>query len=125
MHHKLIKHFDFDAAHRLECHSGKCYNLHGHTWKGSVTIIKKDYTCTQEQPMIMDFKDVACRIKKVTDLLDHQNLNKVLCVGNTTAEFIAKYLFHRFAQEFVNDSRIDVVSVTLYESDGSGITYEK
>jgi 6-pyruvoyltetrahydropterin/6-carboxytetrahydropterin synthase len=67
--------FEFDAAHRLPLHDGKCRRLHGHRYKVEVTvrgsIVLDD---GPEHGMVMDFAriDVAC--DKIKDRLDHRTM---------------------------------------------------
>jgi len=35
---KVGKYFSWDMAHRLIHHNGKCYNIHGHTYKTYIEI---------------------------------------------------------------------------------------
>ena len=35
---KIAKEFNFDMAHMLDGHDGKCKNLHGHTYKLQVEV---------------------------------------------------------------------------------------
>ena len=57
----------FDSAHRLMHHRGKCFNIHGHTYKLRVSI-----SCTNPfNNMIMDFYTLKNFIKDYTDKFDH------------------------------------------------------
>ncbi|KXH69800.1 MAG: hypothetical protein AM326_01635 [Candidatus Thorarchaeota archaeon SMTZ-45] len=79
--------FHFEAAHRLPRHTGKCKDLHGHSYKLEVTV--EGEPCRQEARsdwgMIMDFTDFKNIVREVVlDLHDHQDLNNIY--PNPTAE---------------------------------------
>ncbi len=67
----LTKTFTFDMAHRLSFHKGKCWNLHGHTYKLEVTVGGD----ADENGMVIDFNDMKniC-MEKVVDVLDHSTV---------------------------------------------------
>lgn len=56
----------FDAAHMLPKHEGKCWNLHGHTWRVEFDI-QLDSLASADDGMILDFGS----IKEIVDKLDH------------------------------------------------------
>ena len=65
---EITKIFTFDMAHRLSFHEGKCWNLHGHTYKLEVTVNGD----ADENGMVIDFNDLKKIIKdKVVNVLDH------------------------------------------------------
>jgi 6-pyruvoyltetrahydropterin/6-carboxytetrahydropterin synthase len=67
----VTKQFTFDAAHRLSDYSGKCYQLHGHTYKLELTVSGK----VKENGMVIDFKDIKEIYKNVIEpKFDHQTI---------------------------------------------------
>lgn len=52
---KITKEITFDSAHMLSDYSGKCNNLHGHTYKLQVTL---DAEVSQKTNMILDFNEL-------------------------------------------------------------------
>lgn len=60
----IYKKCKFDAAHRLLHHSGKCKNLHGHTWIVEIWIIGQ----RDETGLIEDFGKIS---KYIEDTYDH------------------------------------------------------
>lgn len=41
--YSLSKNFRFESAHRLgKGYEGKCRNIHGHSWNGSIKVKVKD-----------------------------------------------------------------------------------
>lgn len=71
---RVTKVFTFDMAHALHGYDGLCKNIHGHTYRLSVTLIGK--TIQEEghakQGMVIDFSDFKKIVKeKVVDVFDH------------------------------------------------------
>ena len=48
--------FRFEAAHRLPLHPGKCFNLHGHSYRFSLTL---DLPVDAETGMTIDFAEIG------------------------------------------------------------------
>ena len=117
--YELEKKFRFEMAHRLSHgYDGKCANIHGHSWNGSLFIQHKNHEI-DEFGMLLDYGDIKKLITEIEDTFDHKlvisthdpmklglmNLgvvNKrvggvVLMEGNPTSENIAKEIF-RMAQ---------------------------
>lgn len=74
MHLTVTKQFEFDTAHRLPHHSGKCRNVHGHRYVLDVTLsgpLKPDQGLSSEG-MIIDFADFKQFVKEaLVDRWDH------------------------------------------------------
>lgn len=65
----VTKIFHFDAAHRLYNYKGKCYNLHGHTWKVEVTLASMGLN---KSDMVVDFGVIEEEVGKLLDeTFDH------------------------------------------------------
>lgn len=60
----ITKTLTFDSAHMLSNYEGKCANLHGHTYRVTVSIDAEPETSSH---MVMDYNEV----KKVFDAVDH------------------------------------------------------
>lgn len=90
----ICKRFEFEAAHRLPLHKGKCKNYHGHSYKLEVCIqgmTKPYYGVHQdnsETGMVMDFGKLKNIVNElIINKLDHTLLNEVEELGGeTTAE---------------------------------------
>lgn len=71
---RVTKVFTFDMAHALFGYDGPCKNIHGHTYKLSVTLIGTQIQ-DDENPkngMVIDFTDFKRIIKTyVIDVFDH------------------------------------------------------
>ena len=71
---RVTKQFTFDMAHALYGHDGLCKNIHGHTYKLSVTLAGKviDKTGAPKDGMVMDFGDFKSIVhKQIISVYDH------------------------------------------------------
>ncbi|MHB8380620.1 MAG: 6-carboxytetrahydropterin synthase QueD [Acidimicrobiales bacterium] len=97
--------FEFDAAHFLAWHPGKCARLHGHTYKLEVSIKGQ----LREEGVVLDFDELARLVQElVLDRLDHTLLNDI--VDNPTSERIAIFIF-----ELLQPISPEVSSIKLWE----------
>jgi 6-pyruvoyltetrahydropterin/6-carboxytetrahydropterin synthase len=74
MNIRLTKEFHFEMAHALFEHDGPCKNIHGHSYKLSVTIIGNPINDTNSPKlgMVADFADLKKIVgETVIQLLDH------------------------------------------------------
>ena len=81
------KRFYFDAAHNLPGHSGKCKNIHGHTYTLDVEVFGQIDTETR---MLMDLHKLDEIVTEVLNIFDHKDLN--LLTDFTTCENLARIL---------------------------------
>jgi len=74
---QVSKKVQFDLAHRLTYHEGKCWNLHGHTYTVEV-VLEGDIVQVKKDPavgMVMDFKQVKEILNKViVEPYDHSTM---------------------------------------------------
>ena len=71
---KLSVEFNFDAAHRILGHGGKCAWLHGHTYRLGVTV---EARVLDRLGMVMDFDDLKTLVEKhLLERWDHATLLK-------------------------------------------------
>ncbi len=71
---RITKQFNFETGHALYGYDGKCKNVHGHSYKLSVTVIGKPITDTKnvKYGMVIDFSDLKKIVKEeIVDLFDH------------------------------------------------------
>lgn len=71
---RVTKQFDFEMAHALDGHDGKCHNIHGHTYGLNVTFIGApiDEPGSPKDGMVIDFSDIKKIVKvNVVDVFDH------------------------------------------------------
>lgn len=69
MSYVLRKTFRFESAHRLaKNYQGKCSNIHGHSWNGSIAV-----RCEKldDRDMALDYGEMKIFVKKLEDYLDH------------------------------------------------------
>jgi len=112
---------DFAAAHALRDYPGDCRRLHGHNWKLEVEVVSSELDALG---MVIDFKAIKQAARRVTDELDHRFLNEVPPFDqlNPTAENMAAYLYRRLSEE-LNDGRVRVHAVTLWETERACVRY--
>lgn len=65
---------EFDAAHRLPLHDGKCRRLHGHSYKVDVTVEGPLAPDGAKRGMVLDFKDLDALIKEIVGHWDHRTI---------------------------------------------------
>ena len=71
---RVTKVFTFDMAHALFGYDGPCKNIHGHTYRLSVTLIGEQVQeeNNPKQGMVIDFTDFKKIVKEnVIDVFDH------------------------------------------------------
>ncbi len=109
----IAKLFEFDAAHKLPNHSGKCKNLHGHTYKLEISVSGK----INEKGMVIDFHDLDKIVREnVLDILDHSYLNDT--IPNPTAENIVLWIWKKL------ENKIALNKIKLWETQDSCAVYE-
>lgn len=102
---KIAKDFRWEMGHRLQCHKGKCYNLHGHSYSLNVEF---EGHINASSNMVIDYFDVKDLISPLVNELDHTiivwkqdnllleamkklNTNIVVVDFETTAENLCRY----------------------------------
>jgi 6-pyruvoyltetrahydropterin/6-carboxytetrahydropterin synthase len=71
---RVTKVFTFDMAHALFGYDGPCKNIHGHTYRLSVTLIGEQIQeeNNPKEGMVIDFTDFKRIVKEnVIDVFDH------------------------------------------------------
>jgi len=91
---RITKQFSFETGHALYGYDGKCRNVHGHSYKLSVTVIGTPISDTDnvKYGMVIDFGDLKKIVKEeIVDTFDHATVfNK-----NTPHVELAKELSNR------------------------------
>ena len=91
---RITKQFTFETGHALYGYDGKCKNVHGHSYKLSVTVIGTPITDAShvKYGMVIDFSDLKKIVKEeIVDVFDHATVfNK-----NTPHVDLAKELENR------------------------------
>ena len=74
---RITKQFTFETGHALYGYDGKCKNVHGHSYKLSVTVIGKPITDTNnvKYGMVIDFGDLKKIVREeIVDVFDHSTV---------------------------------------------------
>jgi 6-pyruvoyltetrahydropterin/6-carboxytetrahydropterin synthase len=120
MFHIFIK-SHFSAGHHLRDYPGNCERPHGHNWKVEVAV---KATELDNLGMGIDFRILKEAVNQVLESLDHHDLNEHADFQdvNPSSENIATFIFHNLQKTLTSD-RYGVYSVTVCETDNSGVTY--
>ena len=84
---RITKQFNFEMAHALVGYDGACRNIHGHSYKFSVTVLGEPGSNSKDPKwgMVIDFKDLNKIIKEeVVGIFDHA----VVLQENTPAQVL-------------------------------------
>lgn len=118
--------FSFGAAHQLPNHLGKCNNLHGHEWKVYVEVanINGLFSEGPSTGMLIDFKELDTMISDriINRYFDHHCINDI--IKNPTAENITLFLVDKI-NEIFTDSLVILVSLKVYETENSFVTWTR
>ena len=71
---RITKQFSFETGHALYGYDGKCKNVHGHSYKLSVTVIGQPINDRSNVKfgMVIDFSDLKKIVKEeVVEIFDH------------------------------------------------------
>lgn len=101
---KIIVHSHFHTGHRQLGYPGKCKWVHGHTWRGTVTVSCETFP-RDELDMALDFGD----LKAVMRFLDHKML-----VTPQDATFLDAELFEPEGVVVLEGKGPSVENVALY-----------
>lgn len=133
----ISKDIKFDCAHMLSNYEGKCANLHGHTYHGTVILegdinpetgMLLDYNTIKDTIDVFDhaiiFSAIGERNPAETELYDwacRYGMRKVELVhGKSTAETLARDI----VDMFITIPTVKAVQIKLSETDGSWTTAE-
>lgn len=129
---KISKDFRWEMGHRLQCHKGKCYNLHGHSYK-----MQTEFTgeIDKNSGMVLDYFDVKDIVGPIVDKLDHtvivwekdsalidmlKKLNSahVIMPFETTAENLVTYFLGEISKANL-PSEISKIKVRVCETENT------
>ena len=106
--------FDFEAAHLLPNHPGKCRDLHGHSYSLCVTV---ERPVDAASGLAIDFSDLKTTVaREVIDLLDHRYVNDL--IENPSAENMAVWMWRRLAPALPG-----LVEIELWETRRCAVVY--
>jgi 6-pyruvoyltetrahydropterin/6-carboxytetrahydropterin synthase len=69
--YRICKQFEFQAAHILSRHSGRCRFPHGHNYRVEVTLTAEEL---DENSMVCDFQALKSVVTECLDPMDHAML---------------------------------------------------
>lgn len=123
---------EFDAAHRVVGHEGKCKHLHGHRYALEATFASR---ALDDIGRVVDFSLIKDKLGAWIDTYwDHTTilfdkdkpLGKAISAitgqkifylpANPTAENMAEYIMHNVCPELFGDYPIECVRIRLYET---------
>ncbi len=128
---KIAKEFRWEMGHRLQCHKGKCYNLHGHSYKLLVEFIGD----VEVNGMVMDYFDVKEVVGPIVGELDHSvviskhdvelleaikqlNSAHVILDYESTAENLCGYFLDKIAKTDLPEN-ITGIMVRVFETENT------
>ncbi len=105
--------FSFCAAHRLPRHPGRCFRMHGHTYRLQVLVSGDPDGGTG---MVVDFFDIEEAVRPVVDSVRDTCLNERL--ENPTAEAIVAWLWLQIRPELPQ-----LTELRLFETEACHVAY--
>jgi 6-pyruvoyltetrahydropterin/6-carboxytetrahydropterin synthase len=114
---RVARIFQFDAAHRLPGHAGKCAGIHGHTYTLEVVAegSLQEKAGHSSDGMVVDFFTLDHLVEDlILEKVDHKYLNEVFDFRPTAENLAIKFLELLKTQGSRQD--IDIISVKLWES---------
>lgn len=132
---------EFDSAHRLINHEGKCKLIHGHRY-----VLEASFASTKldEIGRVIDFsiiKDLlgswinqnfdhntilSIKDKKLGDEIEKITNQKIYYLAdNPTAENIAKHLLEEICPKILIDQHVQCIAIKLYETPNCFVYVEK
>lgn len=132
---KVSKEFHWEMAHRLPFHSGRCRNLHGHSYKALVQFEGE----LNQNGMLIDFYDIFSIVNPIIDEMDHsiicdindkelieiaQKINERIVIIDkpTTAENISIYIAENILKYKLPENLVSV-TVMVYETSDAFAEY--
>ena len=110
---ELVVDFRFSAAHRLPRYVGRCYRMHGHSYRLEVVV---SGTPGADTGMVIDFHDVEGAVGGVVDDVSGGCFNDHL--ENPTAEAIVVWFWQRLKPNLPA-----LVELRLWETDDCRVVY--
>jgi 6-pyruvoyltetrahydropterin/6-carboxytetrahydropterin synthase len=114
---------NFSAAHKLAMVGEKCENLHGHNWHIEARVTGEKLNSAG---VVVDFGHIKQFVNKIMKELDHKYLNEIEIFNDKqpTSERIAIYIAEKL-QAYLSklDEKVNVSSVTAWESEDASATY--
>ena len=109
----LVVDFEFNAAHRLPRHPGRCFRMHGHNYRLQVVVSGDP---SPRSGMVIDFFDIETAVGSVLDPIRDTCLNDKL--ENPTAEAIVVWLWRAIYPKVP-----ELTELRLFETEACHVTY--
>jgi len=111
----------FSAAHSLRGYEGCCENLHGHNWRVEAVAAAETL---DELGLALDFRVFKRAVDEILAELDHRYLNEIPPFDqiNPSCENIARHIHEQLSAR-LNDDRVRIARVRVWESEGSSATF--
>ena len=110
----IARSFEFQAAHHLPRHPGKCHRMHGHSYRLEVIC---EGPVDPDSGMVVDFADLRKWVEsQVIDVVDHQVLNDFM--ENPTAENIVAWMWER-----LQGGDVPLKELRLHETSSCWVAY--
>lgn len=111
----------FSSAHSLRGYRGNCEKVHGHNWQVKAFVQAKKLDRTG---LALDFRILKNRLQMVLDLLDHQDLNKLVFFKKTnpSAENISFFIFSKLKSR-IKQPGLKLAKIEVRETPDSGAIY--
>ncbi|WP_075343349.1 6-pyruvoyl trahydropterin synthase family protein [Tenacibaculum agarivorans] len=109
---RITKRFTFETAHALYGYDGKCKNVHGHSYKLSVTVIGSpiDDTNHVKYGMVIDFGDLKKIVnKEIVDVFDHATIFNKNTPHLELAEILKKHGHHIILVDYQPSSEMMIL----------------
>jgi 6-pyruvoyltetrahydropterin/6-carboxytetrahydropterin synthase len=111
---RLRRSFSFEAAHHLPRHPGKCRQVHGHSFRLTVTL---EGTPEPASGMLLDFAQLKRVVRgEVLERLDHTDLNQL--IDNPTAENLCRWIWERLTAALPG-----LCEIELHETANCSVVY--
>lgn len=114
----ITRRFQFDSAHLLPLHKGKCCRLHGHTYVLEISVEGR----VNAEGMVLDFGDLKNKVRElIIDRYDHEYLNELgpFTELPPTAENIAMVIYDTLCA-----NGLPISHLRLYETPDSWVDYK-
>ncbi|MBF0175649.1 MAG: 6-carboxytetrahydropterin synthase [Magnetococcales bacterium] len=125
---RIARRFQFDAAHRLGHHDGKCQRLHGHSYGLELVLVGTPRLPVAEDPQsgfVTDFGLLRQIVQQelIDPFLDHHFLNDALpAIPYTSTEYLAAWIMGwclRFLEGRPELGDAHMLAVRVWESSES------
>lgn len=118
---QVRKQYKFEAAHFLPRHTGKCKDMHGHSWKVDVEITGR---LNKDTGFVFDFDQLDEWVEPLINRFDHKLLN--CFVRYPSSENIAIHFVHELRANipFAESDNIERIVVQVSETEKSWARFD-